>query len=93
MVVGADIAELLMKENSSLNSGGRPSSVVSSVGSENLDGGVSEASNLQNSEVINSSSNSILKEEIVTNKFREYLIHGSCKEALGKNSQFSHFNF
>lgn len=73
-----------MKDNPSGNNGGRPSSVLSSVGSENLEGGVSETSNLQNSDAINSSSTSVLKEEIVTNKFREYLIHGSCKEALGK---------
>lgn len=37
-------------------------------------------------EVVNSTQSN-LKEEVVTNKFRELLIYGSEKEALGKLSQ------
>lgn len=79
MVVGTDIAELLMKDRKQQNS--RRASVVSN--SSSVVAEPSEASNIPISET-NSSSMSILKEEIVTNKFREYLIYGSEKEALGK---------
>lgn len=80
MVVGADIAELLMKQRPTHNR--RPSSVLSNVSVSSGANEASENNNAQNS--VNGSSTSVLKEEIVTNKFREYLIHGSEKEALGK---------
>lgn len=73
MVVGADIAELLMKERQGDNR--RPSSVLSDISNE--------LGETPSSEAVNSSSTSVVKEEVVTNKFREYLLHGSEKEALG----------
>lgn len=89
MVVGTDIAELLMKNRKSGII--RPSS-VSSVNSDiGIDDNPSEASNVPNSEVSNSS-NSILKNEVVTNKFRDFLIYGSVKEALGTLLIHSYFN-
>lgn len=84
MVVGTDIAELLMKEQ---NQDGnlRPASVGSNVSSAIIEANTpSEASNVQSSEINNASvTSSGLKEEFITNKFREYLIYGSGKEALG----------
>lgn len=79
MVVGTDIAELLMKNRKFGTV--RPSS-VSSVNSDIVaDDNPSEASNIPISEMSNSS-NSGLKNEVVTNKFRDFLIYGSVKEAL-----------
>lgn len=82
MVVGTDIAELLLKNKTDVPP--RPSSVISnlsnSAGEANA---TSEASNHQISET-NGSTLSVLKEEEVTNKFREFLLYGSGKEALGK---------
>lgn len=69
MVVGADIAELLLK-NRSLDVAQRPPSVISSVGSNIPEGETSEPI-------------TTLKEEEITNKFRDYLLYGSVKEALG----------
>lgn len=77
MVVGTDIAELLMKESRQENNY-RPPSVTSNA---------SEHDNIQSfDETINSTP--AFKEEFVTNKFREYLIHGSEKEALGIATKF-----
>ncbi|XP_017783965.1 PREDICTED: protein transport protein Sec16A isoform X2 [Nicrophorus vespilloides] len=67
-VDGADIAELLMKDKR-LDYNRRASSVVSNESSV----GANEAGSQSGSEI---------KEEIVTNKFREYLLYGSEKEAL-----------
>lgn len=82
MVVGTDIAELLLKSRNS-EPIRRPSSVLSNtssnVGERNE---VSEASNQPVSDL--GSTQSILKEEEVTKKFREFLLYGSCQEALGK---------
>lgn len=78
MVVGTDIAELLMKNRSD-------ESQSQSVSSEELElasPGVSQH-----------------KEEFITEKFRDYLIYGSGKEALGKGfetvfcSKFTYRNF
>ncbi|XP_018332218.1 uncharacterized protein LOC108741774 isoform X3 [Agrilus planipennis] len=75
MVVGTDIAELLMK-NRKIDTSRRPSiaSNSSSVVMERT-----ESLNNLNSEA---SSGAGLKEEVITNKFREYLLYGSGKEAL-----------
>ncbi|XP_049821203.1 protein transport protein Sec16A-like isoform X4 [Aethina tumida] len=82
MVVGTDIAELLLKNKNHENNV-RPSSVLSNISSAAGDTNVvSEASNHQNSDAISGSTHSVLKEEEVTEKFREYLLYGSCKEAL-----------
>lgn len=83
MVVGTDIAELLMKGRSKIGAL-RPSSVCSANSDAAAEDNPSEASNFPTSEVSNSS-NSALKSEIVTNKFRDFLIYGSVKEALGKS--------
>lgn len=72
MVVGTDIAELLMKNGNNQEVNYRPPSTVSSVSNDALDF-------QEHSE----GSTTAFKEEFVTNKFREYLIHGSGKEALG----------
>jgi hypothetical protein len=72
MVVGADIAELLLR-NRSQEVAQRPPSVVSSVGSNVVEPESVETSN---------GSTTNLKEEEITNKFREYLLYGSGKEAL-----------
>ncbi|CAH0559554.1 unnamed protein product [Brassicogethes aeneus] len=83
MVVGTDIAELLLKENKSREGLVRPSSVLSSISSAAGDNNLhSEASNQPNSEAISGSMQSVMKEEEITLKFREYLLYGSCKEAL-----------
>lgn len=80
MVVGTDIAELLMK-NRNINVPVRPQS-ASSLGSFDGLEEIQEATNNHNSEL--NSNCSMMKEEVVTNKFREYLIYGSEKEALGE---------
>ncbi|GJQ86246.1 hypothetical protein Trydic_g8945 [Trypoxylus dichotomus] len=78
MVVGTDIAELLMKNHNQENV--RPVSASSNASSEVVEGvSPSDGSNLQSTEVLNAPS--VPKEE-VTDKFREYLIYGSGKEAL-----------
>lgn len=75
MVVGTDIAELLMKEGRQESTYRSPSVISNSSNGEQQD-------NVQgSSEEINSTP--AFKEEYVTNKFREYLINGSGKEALG----------
>lgn len=75
--MGTDIAELLMKNRKQELS--RRPSVNSSTSSLNVestrDNNVSHRSDV--------SGGSLLKEEIVTSKFRECLIYGSGKEALG----------
>lgn len=81
MVVGTDIAELLMKNRGALSMA-RPASVTSISSSGVAADDPSEISNAPAFEVSNSL-NTGLKEEVVTNKFREYLIYGSGKEALG----------
>lgn len=82
-VVGTDIAELLLK-NRNENVSVRPASVLSNISSTTGDiQAVSEASLPQVSEGGNFSSMSSLKEEEITNKFREYLLYGSEQEALG----------
>ncbi|XP_066150746.1 protein transport protein Sec16B isoform X3 [Euwallacea fornicatus] len=80
MVVGTDIAELLLKNRPSEPAPRPPSALSttsSNVGDKNEN---SETSNLQQSE--HGSTQSILKEEEVTRKFREFLLYGSCQEAL-----------
>lgn len=82
MVVGTDIAELLMKDSRQEVSY-RPPSVTSNASN---DPDLQERNNIQNfDESVNSTP--ALKEEFVTNKFREYLINGSGKEALGNKLQ------
>ncbi|XP_031333558.1 uncharacterized protein LOC116163652 isoform X5 [Photinus pyralis] len=76
MVVGTDIAELLMKDKKQEYS--RKGSITSNS-SEVVERALSEP-NLHTD--LTGSSASILKEEVVTNKFRELLIYGSEKEAL-----------
>lgn len=80
MVVGTDIAELLLK-NKKENYPPRPASTVSSIGS-NLGepNSISESNNRL--EAIGSVQ-SVLKEDEVTNKFRDFLLYGSGQEALG----------
>nr|CAH7728124.1 unnamed protein product [Callosobruchus chinensis] len=79
MVVGTDIAELLLKNRRVTPP--RPSSVLSTTSSNAAEGNLnSEASNNPVSE--SHSIQSLMKEEEVTNKFREYLLYGSGKEAL-----------
>ncbi|XP_018571551.1 uncharacterized protein LOC108911173 isoform X2 [Anoplophora glabripennis] len=79
MVVGTDIAELLLKNKPDVPP--RPSSVISNLSSSPGDvNPTSEASNYQSEN--NGSTLSVLKEEEVTNKFREFLLYGSGKEAL-----------
>ncbi|CAG9858230.1 unnamed protein product [Phyllotreta striolata] len=80
MVVGADIAELLLKSKRELPPV-RPSSTVSSIGSQS--GEANPSSEGGNAVSDNAGSvHSILKEEEITNKFREFLLYGSGKEAL-----------
>nr|CAI5859844.1 unnamed protein product [Callosobruchus analis] len=79
MVVGTDIAELLLKNRRVTPP--RPPSVLSTTSSNAAECNLnSEASNNPLSE--SHSIQSLLKEEEVTNKFREYLLYGSGKEAL-----------
>ncbi|XP_044761083.1 protein transport protein Sec16B isoform X2 [Coccinella septempunctata] len=81
-VVGTDIAELLLK-NKTESLPARPSSVLSNISSTAGDAqATSEASLPQVSDGGNFSSMSSLKEEEITNKFREYLLYGSEQEAL-----------
>lgn len=75
VVVGTDIAELLMKGHRTVKSHKSASSADEM--SDNLDETLHEPTNY---EIAASGPN--LKEDIVTNKFREYLIYGSEKEAL-----------
>ncbi|XP_030749352.1 protein transport protein Sec16B isoform X3 [Sitophilus oryzae] len=85
MVVGTDIAELLLK-NQNTQVPPRSSSVLSTASST----GVGERN--ENTEILhqaaleNGSTNSVAptstREDEVTKKFREYLLYGSCKEAL-----------
>ncbi|KYB25047.1 hypothetical protein TcasGA2_TC002065 [Tribolium castaneum] len=70
MVVGADIAELLLK-NRTQDGVQRAPSVISSVGSNTV-----ESETKENQPI------AVLKEEEITNKFRDYLLYGSVKEAL-----------
>lgn len=84
MVVGTDIAELLMKDSSQDTT--RPLSVNSNASSAIIDGITPlDGASMQSSGEAASRSvaASDLKEDVVTNKFREYLIYGSGKEALG----------
>lgn len=82
MVVGTDIAELLLK-NREEHIPQRSASVISNVSSSAEIEPNSESSNHPGN---NDSLHPVLKEEEVTNKFREYLIYGSGQEALGKSS-------
>ncbi|KAJ8938476.1 hypothetical protein NQ318_004116 [Aromia moschata] len=75
MVVGTDIAELLLKNKPEVPA--RPSSVISSEMSMPLLKLVTTCT-LEKA----GSTQSVLKEEEVTNKFREFLLYGSGKEAL-----------
>ncbi|XP_050306362.1 uncharacterized protein LOC126743361 isoform X3 [Anthonomus grandis grandis] len=80
MVVGTDIAELLLVNNTN-QPVARPASALSassSIVEEKNE--VSESSNQPVSE--HGSTISILKEEEVTKRFREHLLYGSCQEAL-----------
>ncbi|XP_044262205.1 protein transport protein Sec16A isoform X2 [Tribolium madens] len=70
MVVGADIAELLLK-NRTQDGAQRAPSVISSIGSNTVEGETNENQPI-----------AALKEEEITNKFRDYLLYGSVKEAL-----------
>ncbi|KAK4881738.1 hypothetical protein RN001_005057 [Aquatica leii] len=77
MVVGTDIAELLMKDKK--QEGCRKDSITSNSS------GVAEPSPLAdagNNSLDTHSSTCLLKEDVVTNKFREFLLYGSEKEAL-----------
>ncbi|KAL1505990.1 hypothetical protein ABEB36_005430 [Hypothenemus hampei] len=78
-VVGADIAELLLKNRPS-EPIHRPSSVLSTT-SSNL-GDKQEISETVQPLSEQGSTQSVLKEDEVTRKFREYLLYGSCQEAL-----------
>lgn len=79
MVVGTDIAELLLKNKDPIPQ--RSSSVISNVSSTADVEPNSESSNhLSNVDGVQST----LKEEEVTNKFREFLLYGSGQEALGE---------
>ncbi|KAK5649877.1 hypothetical protein RI129_000906 [Pyrocoelia pectoralis] len=78
MVVGTDIAELLMKDKKQEYS--RKASVTSNS-SGLVEPTAPSEQNMQACDLTGSSA-SILKEEVVTNKFRELLIYGSEKEAL-----------
>lgn len=78
MVVGTDIAELLLR-NAGDEITNRPSSVISNVSSCVDVESKSESSNQPTSE-----GEHLLKEEDITNKFREFLLYGSAQEALGK---------
>ncbi|KAL3278660.1 hypothetical protein HHI36_016197 [Cryptolaemus montrouzieri] len=81
-VVGTDIAELLLKSRTT-EFPVRPSSALSNLSANTGDiAPISESSNPQLSEGLNGFSISTLKEEEVTNKFREYLLYGSDQEAL-----------
>ncbi|KAK9872597.1 hypothetical protein WA026_018729 [Henosepilachna vigintioctopunctata] len=80
-VVGTDIAELLLKNQAEHLI--RPSSVLSNISTNTGDiQAVSESSNPLGSEGLTGNSGPILKEEEITNKFREYLLYGSGQEAL-----------
>lgn len=88
MVVGTDIAELLIKNASSTPvTSSRRASAASSVNSlheepPQLD--LTDDTSIQNiSQPANQSKSQNFNETYVTNKFREYLIYGSGKEALG----------
>ena len=88
MVVGADIAELLVKGHGH-ESPTRPLSVTSNTSSAiNEVNTASEISYVQNLDNQNNTAMSPIKEEFVTNKFREYLLYGSGKEALGMFSYY-----
>lgn len=85
MVVGADIAELLMKDRNTESILPRPASVASnSSGVVEVSEGSTEPASSQ------------LKEEYVTRKFREYLLYGSVQQALEwamKHSLWGHALF
>lgn len=74
MVVGTDLAELLMKNRSIANI--RAQSVTSLNSMDGVHDINEERSDLNLSSPLS-------KDEYITNKFREYLIYGSEKEALG----------
>lgn len=78
MVVGTDIAELLLK-NKGDHISHRPPSVISSVSSAADADPKSESCNQPAGEGVH-----LLKEEDITEKFREFLLYGSAQEALGK---------
>lgn len=61
----------------------RRQSVISNSSSVAAETGVSEMNTGSKIE-INDNTSSNLKEEFITNKFRDYLLYGSEKEALGK---------
>lgn len=79
MVVGTDIAELLLK-NRQDPIPQRPSSVISNVSSS-----ADVEPNSANKQTSNIDGvQSVHKEEDITNRFREFLLYGSGQEALGK---------
>lgn len=80
MVVGTDIAELLLR-NKGEQTTQRPASVISNVSSSADLDLKSETSNQPSNE----GKQTTLKEEDITNRFREFLLYGSAQEALGKN--------
>ncbi|XP_072391264.1 uncharacterized protein Sec16 isoform X2 [Diabrotica undecimpunctata] len=95
MVVGADIAELLLKNRREIPPP-RPASVISSLSSNN--GDINQSSEASNHIVSENTGSllSVLKEEEITNKFREFLLYGSGKEALEwamKHSLWGHALF
>ncbi|XP_023012010.2 endoplasmic reticulum export factor secretory 16 isoform X2 [Leptinotarsa decemlineata] len=81
MVVGTDIAELLLNNKREMPPL-RRSSIISSVSSNNGDINPSSESGNHLISENTGSLMSILKEEEVTSKFREFLLYGSGKEAL-----------
>lgn len=80
MVVGTDIAELLMKNRNTEDF--RRESISSSSSNQQL-----EVTQETINENMRSSPGIHYKEEYITDKFREYLIYGSGKEALGTCSK------
>lgn len=76
MVVGTDIAELLMKNRNTEDF--CRESVSSSSSTQQLD-----VTQETTTEATRSSPGIHYKEDYITDKFREYLLYGSGKEALG----------
>lgn len=77
MVVGTDIAELLMKNRTAESS--RRQSMSSASSTQHLD----TAGDHTTDQGARVSPAMHYKEDYITDKFREFLIYGSGKEALG----------
>ncbi|XP_057668729.1 uncharacterized protein LOC130901379 isoform X3 [Diorhabda carinulata] len=95
MVVGADIAELLLKNKGEIPVP-RPSSATSNLSSNNGELNPSSESGNQHKSDLTGSLISVMKEEEITNKFRDFLLYGSGQEALEwamKHSLWGHALF